>query len=374
MRAYAVTLLCGQLGVSTQAYYKHEDTQMRKLAEEAFVVEFIKRIRERDRGIGGSKLWRMYKKEFGEEHAVGYNRFYDIVDKYGLKVRKRRRRAKTTDSNHDYPTYPNLVKNMIPVRPNQLWVSDITYMVIYVDGSSGDYKFCYLSLVTDYYTKEIVGWCVGETLEAKFAVEALNMALTRLDKNLVYDIIHHSDRGVQYASFAYTDILKAHGIRISMTECGDPKDNAVAERVNGIIKNELLKDMVFHSIEEVKVAVADAIDFYNNERPHMSLDWKTPAEAALCSGELKKKWVSHRENFLKQEIAWRKIRNFVATQEKCLALCETGTRAGGEASAFTPLLFCYGFAYAAAVSTINVTKPHMYQPNIKVMFNRVNQH
>lgn len=303
MRAYAVTSLCGLLGVSTQAYYQHEDTQMRKLAEEAFVVEFIKRIRERDRGIGGGKLWRMYKKEFGEEHAVGYNRFYDIVEKYGLKVRKRRRRAKTTDSNHEFPTYPNLVKNIIPIRPNQVWVSDITYMVIYVDGKSGEYRFCYLSLVTDYYTKEIVGWRVGETLEAKFAIEALNMALARLDKNLVYDIIHHSDRGVQYASFAYTDILKARGIRISMTECGDPKDNAVAERVNGIIKNELLKDMAFHSIEEVKAAVADAIDFYNNERPHMSLDWKTPAEAALCSGELKKKWVSHRENFLKQEVA-----------------------------------------------------------------------
>ena len=303
MRAYAVTSLCGLLGVSTQAYYQHEDTQMRKLAEEAFVVEFIKRIRERDRGIGGGKLWRMYKKEFGEEHAVGYNRFYDIVEKYGLKVRKRRRRAKTTDSNHEFPTYPNLVKNIIPIRPNQVWVSDITYMVIYVDGKSGEYRFCYLSLVTDYYTKEIVGWRVGETLEAKFAIEALNMALARLDKNLVYDIIHHSDRGVQYASFANTDILKARGIRISMTECGDPKDNAVAERVNGIIKNELLKDMAFHSIEEVKAAVADAIDFYNNERPHMSLDWKTPAEAALCSGELKKKWVSHRENFLKQEVA-----------------------------------------------------------------------
>ena len=92
-KAYAVTSLCGLLGVSTQAYYKHEDTQMRKLAEEAFVVEFIRRIRERDRGIGGGKLWWMYKKEFGEEHAVGYNRFYDIVEKYGLKVRKRRRQG-----------------------------------------------------------------------------------------------------------------------------------------------------------------------------------------------------------------------------------------------------------------------------------------
>ena len=303
MRAYAVKSLCGLLGVSTQAYYKHEDTQMRKIAEEAFVVEFIKSIRKRDRGIGGGKLWRMYKKEFGKGHAVGYNRFYDIVEKYGLKVRKRRRRAKTTDSDHDLPTYPNLVKDIIPVRPNQLWVSDITYMAICANGDSGEYKFCYLSLVTDYYTKEIVGWCVGETLEAKFAIDALNMALARLDKNLVYDIIHHSDRGVQYASFAYTDILKARNMQISMTECGDPKDNAVAERVNGIIKNELLKDVVFHSIEKVRAAVADAIDFYNNERPHMSLEWKTPAEAALCTGELKKKWVSHREIFLKQYVA-----------------------------------------------------------------------
>lgn len=276
---------------------------MRKIAAEAFVVEFIKRIRERDRGIGGGKLWRMYQKEFGEDHSVGYNRFYDIVDKYGLKVRKRRRRAKTTDSNHDLPTYPNLVKDLIPIRPNQLWVSDITYMIVYVDESSGEYKFCYLSLVTDYYTKEIVGWCVGDTLEAKFAIEALDMAMRCLDKNAVHDIIHHSDRGVQYASYAYTGKLRSRGIRISMTECGDPKDNAVAERVNGIIKNELLMGMNFHSIDEVKKAIAIAVDFYNNERPHMSLDWKTPSEAALCTGELKKKWVSRRENFIKAEVA-----------------------------------------------------------------------
>ena len=163
-------------------------------------------------------------------------------------------------------------------------------MVIYADA-------------TDYYTKEIVGWCVGETLEAKFTIEALKMALKRIDPNKQYDLIHHSDRGVQYASFAYTDILKANGIKISMTECGDPKDNAVAERVNGIIKNELLMGMKFRGIEEARAAVASAIDFYNNERPHMSLDWMTPAEAALCSGELKKKWVSYRENHIKNDVA-----------------------------------------------------------------------
>ena len=139
---------------------------MRKLAEEAFVVEYVKEIRRKNPGIGGGKLWRMYKKAFGQEHAVGYNRFYDILDMYGLKVRKRKRRTKTTDSDHGLPTYPNLVKTLIPIRPNQLWVSDITYIVLYEDADTGSYTFCYLSLVTDYYTKEIVGWCVGETLEA----------------------------------------------------------------------------------------------------------------------------------------------------------------------------------------------------------------
>ena len=285
--------------MSTQAYYKHGDTDLRKLAEEAFCVEYVKRIRQKDRGIGGGKLWQMYRKEFGDVHSVGYNRFYDIIEKYNLKVRKRKRRAKTTDSDHDLPLYPNLVKELIPLRPNQLWVSDITYMVIYLNAQTGEYDFCYLSLVTDYYTKEIIGWCVGETLEAKFAIEALEMALGRLGGRRDVDLIHHSDRGVQYASYAYTDILREHNIKISMTECGDPKDNAVAERVNGIVKNELLQGMSFFSIQEVRKALKAAIDFYNNERPHMSLDWRTPAEAALCTGELKKKWTSYREKAIK---------------------------------------------------------------------------
>ena len=294
---------CELLGVSTQAYYKHGNTDLRKLAEESFCVEFIKRVRQKDHGIAGGKLWKMYKREFGEEHSVGYNRFYDIIEKYNLKVRKKKRRVKTTDSGHGLPTYPNLVKELIPLRPNQLWVSDITYMVIYLNAQTGEYNFCYLSLVTDYYTKEIIGWCVGETLETKFAIEALNMALSRLNGNPAEDLIHHSDRGVQYASYDYTKLLKKHNIKISMTECGDPKDNAVAERVNGIIKNELLMGTSFFSIEEVRKALKVAIDFYNNERPHMSLDWKTPAEAALCTGELKKKWKSYREFAIKSLVA-----------------------------------------------------------------------
>jgi len=221
-----------------------------------------------------------------------------IVSKYGLTVRKARKKPKTTDSTHGLPTYPNLVKNLIPQCPNRIWVSDITYIPIWISLANGTYYFCYLSLVTDAYTKEIIGWSVGESLETSYPLQALQMAMTRIEGLDKIELIHHSDRGVQYASNAYVELLKSHGILISMTECGDPKDNAIAERVNGIIKNELLKDYAFRSIEEVKEAVAKAVDFYNNERPHMSLDWLTPSEAAKMTGPLKKRWCSYRELYL----------------------------------------------------------------------------
>lgn len=249
---------------------------MLRLARESFVVEFIKEVRLKAPGIGGNKLWEMYRKRFGEEHSVGYNRFYDIVERYNLKVRKRKRRASTTDSRHDLPLYPNLVKDLIPSRPCELMVSDITYIPLITNPETGEYDFCYLSLVTDYYTKEIIGYSVGETLEARYPLEALKMALGHYAGKDLSGLIHHSDRGVQYASYAYTDHLKDCHIGISMTESGNPKDNAVAERVNNTIKNELLKDMVFSKISEVKSAVQAAVDFYNGERPHWSLDGMTP--------------------------------------------------------------------------------------------------
>lgn len=285
--------------MSRQAYYKHEDILLETLAQESFVVEFIKEIRQKAPGIGGNKLWMMYRKRFGEKYSVGYNRFYDIIEKHSLKVRRRKRRAKTTDSTHAFPLYPNLVKDLIPQRANQVWVSDITYIPFWTDSNKNSYSFCYLSLITDYYTKEIVGWSVGDTLEAKYPKEALRMALPRLPVGVSNHLIHHSDRGVQYACYDYTGLLKSKGITISMTECGNPKDNAVAERVNNTIKNELLKDMDFFSIKEVREAVRDAVTFYNNERPHMSLDGMTPAEAALCEGEIRKMWCSYREKALK---------------------------------------------------------------------------
>ena len=253
--------MCGLLGVRKQAYYKHVDTSMRSLALESFVVEFIKEIRRRDPGIGGNKLWEMYRKRFGSMNTVGYNRFYDIIEKYGLKVRKAKRRIKTTDSSHEYPLYPDLTRDYIPTSPCRLYVSDITYIPYWLNPETGEYRFCYLALVTDYYTKEIVGYKVAPTLEAKYVIEALNMALAHGSAYDLSKLIHHSDRGVQYASYTYTDILKSNGISISMTESGNPKDNAVAERVNNTIKNELLRGMQFSSIDEVRIAVDAAVEF-----------------------------------------------------------------------------------------------------------------
>lgn len=295
--------MCRLLGVSKQAYYKHDDRLMQRLAREAFVVEFVKDVRRKDPGIGGNKLWLMYTRCFGEENRVGYNRFYDIIEQYGLKVRKRKRRVSTTDSRHDLPLYPNLVKSLIPTRPCQLIVSDITYVPLWTDPIDGEYKFCYLSLVTDYYTKEIIGYSVGDTLETKHTLKALEMALGHYEGNDLSGLIHHSDRGVQYASYAYTERLRGHGIGISMTENGNPKDNAVAERVNNTIKNELLKGMSFFTVDDVKAALRTAVDFYNNERPHLSLDGMTPCQASRTTGEIQKNWISFREIAIKKQMS-----------------------------------------------------------------------
>jgi transposase InsO family protein len=290
---YPVYVLCKLFGVTKQAYYKYdENAVLLKAAQEEFVLQYIQGIREKDRGIGGMKLWHMYRKAFGINRPVGRDRFEDIVNKYGLKVRARVRKPKTTDSTHGLPVYPNIIRNFIPTTSNQLWVSDITYITIWVNEYT--YLFCYLSLILDAYSEEIVGWSVGSTLETIYPIESLTKALKRIERQGNINLIHHSDRGCQYASKEYVSILKQYGIRISMTENGDPKENAQAERINNTMKNELLKGAVFHNIEEVKAAVTVAVDFYNHERPHMSIDMMTPAEAASCSGEIAKRWTSYR--------------------------------------------------------------------------------
>ena len=288
--------------MSKQAYYKHNESKvLQKAAQESFVLEYVKSIRKKDPGIGGKKLWYMYCREFDGNNPVGRDRFVDIIDRNSLKIRLKVRKPRTTDSSHGLPTYPNMIKDLVPSRPNQLWVSDITYIIIWIDEYH--YTFCYLSLILDAYTEEIVGWSIGPTLETAYPLEALKMALDRIGEVEPHALIHHSDRGCQYASNDYIKLLNDNHIRISMTECGDPKDNAQAERINNTMKNELLKDMRFRNIEEVKFAVANAVDFYNNERPHMSIDMMTPAQAASCEGELKKWWMSYRVKAIKEKLA-----------------------------------------------------------------------
>ena len=287
-------------GRTKQAFYKkNEERLMQSAAMRAFALEYAEGIRAEDPGIGMMKLWYMYQHEFrAQECILGRDRFCDLLAEHGMKVRQKVRKPRTTDSTHGLPTYPDIVKEFIPTAPNQLWVSDITYITIWVDAEH--YVFCYLSLVMDAYTKEIVGWAVGDSLRADFPIAALKTALKRIEGK-EHTLIHHSDRGVQYASAEYVKLLTKHNIRISMTETGDPKDNAQAERINNTMKNELLKGITFHSIKEVQAAVAAAVDFYNNRRPHMSIDMMTPAEAAAMTGRLDKKWTSWREKAIEEK-------------------------------------------------------------------------
>ena len=214
----------------------------------------------------------------------GRDAFIEILRKHGLMVHLRRRKHyKTTDSNHHYRKYPNLIKDIIPMRPNEIWVADITYV-------ETDEGVCYLSLITDAYSHKIVGWAVGPTLETIYPLEALKMALATIDDETASRLIHHSDRGCQYCSDAYVAELKKYGISISMTQSGDPLENAVAERANGILKTEWLYKMTIATRDEGRSVLERIIGFYNTQRPHMSIGMQTPEAAHMQSGEQRRCW------------------------------------------------------------------------------------
>jgi len=172
----------------------------------------------------------------------------------------------------------------VPTRANQLWVSDITYIDL-VDGC------CYLHLVTDAYSHKIVGWCLSDTLEAEHTLEALRMALSQATADELAGLIHHSDRGVQYCCNAYTDELRKYGISISMTEDYKPTDNAIAERVNGILKTEVIyREQRFKSIDNARERICSFISFYNDGRPHASIGMKVPSQVHTEQGPQLRMW------------------------------------------------------------------------------------
>lgn len=249
------------------------------------MLQLVEKQREMMPKLGGRKLLELIQPRLPTELSIGRDSFFDFLRRHGLLVGKRRRRVKTTYSNHWLRKYPNLIKEFIPTKANQLWVSDITY----VETVAG---FVYLNLITDAYSRKIVGWAIGETLEAKYTIEALRMALKQLPKG-TESLIHHSDRGVQYCCGDYVKILNKNHIQISMTENGDPRENAIAERVNGILKDEWLNQMRLKSIEDAIKELKRIVQIYNSCRPHASLDMKTPEYAHAQSGVFKKHWKTY---------------------------------------------------------------------------------
>lgn len=250
--------------------------------QETLILKEVQTIRQEHKRMGTEKL--LYKLNlFLKEHKIKYGRdkMYALLRAHDLLVRPRRTRPKTTNSNHMYRKYPNLIRNLELTRSNQLWVSDITYIRTRMG-------FVYLSLITDAYSKKIVGWCLWPSLESEGALNALKMALSK--ERLPKELIHHSDRGVQYCCYDYVNYLKGSNITISMTKNGDPYENAVAERVNGILKDEYDLCNLFEDYLETNEAVKRAVASYNTSRPHASCDYKTPCQAHTFKGEMPNRW------------------------------------------------------------------------------------
>lgn len=234
--------------------------------------------------LGTRKLYYLLKESFVQDDiSIGRDRLFDLLREEGLLIVKRKKYTKTTDSKHWMRKYPNLIKEVELRRPEQLWVADITYLAV-----SNGYR--YLHLITDAYSKQIMGYNVSETLASTETLKALQMALS--NRSYQESLTHHSDRGLQYCSAVYVKALQQKNIAISMTEDGSPYDNAIAERVNGILKDEFSLDEVFHAPDQLQLQVTQSINSYNNRRPHESNHMLTPNEM-------------HQQNKLKPK-AWHK--------------------------------------------------------------------
>lgn len=269
--------LCRLLGYSAQAYYQYlKSGESRSFRQEEVIQQVLAYRRDQPR-IGTRKLLALLQPDMGRDA------FFELLRSSGLLVRRKRRRARTTFSFHRFRKYPDLVKGMTVERPAQLWVSDITYIRIQ-EG------FAYLSLVTDAYSRKIIGFSLSHDLSTDNCLRALKMALTT--RTGTAPLIHHSDRGIQYCSAAYTRLLNKKGIAISMTQSGNPRDNAIAERVNGILKMELLHK-TYEDIPSAVQSVKRAVTVYNTLRPHSSLDMMTPDKAHEMKGPIKRRWQNY---------------------------------------------------------------------------------
>lgn len=257
--------MCRSLGYSKQAYYRGQRLGSRQ-ERDCYLAGLVEELREDMPRLGGLKLWKLLN---DNGVRVGRDELYELLRRRGLLVKRGRKRVVTTDSRGWHRQHPNLLKGLEVNRPNQAWVSDITY----VATRSG---FVYLSLVTDVYSRRIMGWHVHSSLESGGPLRALYRALCQVDDPGLKGLIHHSDRGCQYCSTRYVDTLVDRGMRVSMTQDGSPYDNAIAERVNGILKREWLDGMELDGLQDTREAVERVVDVYNTRRPHLSLGLNTP--------------------------------------------------------------------------------------------------
>ena len=289
-----MTPVCRLFGHCRQAFYQWKADRESGLLNERRLVDAVRGIRLEDPGIGGYKLWLMVSALFGRGNVPGRDGFLAMLRRHGLTLPRVKPR-RTTNSNHRYHKYGNLTRGLVPTAAGQLWVADITYIAL--EGG----EVCYLHLVTDAYSHMIVGWALDRTLKASASIRALRMAIDQAvamsPDGTLCGLVHHSDRGVQYCCDAYVAVLRDYGIAISMTEDYCPTDNAVAERANGIIKQEGIdRRKRLPSFEHACDALPRFIHFYNYHRPHMSIAYKMPAVAHMERGEQKKMWKSKTYN------------------------------------------------------------------------------
>src|SRR5579862_102119 len=276
-------VLCRLFGKTRHAYYDHLWRAQRINIKDDIILQQVLELRKAMPRLGTRKLLnRLQPTLLSHDIQIGRDYLFDLLDAHRLLIRKRKRKIVTTNSRHRYRKYPNLIRHLSITRPEQVWVSDMTYIQV-------QNKWSYLSLITDAYSRKIMGYCFREDMKAIGCLTALKMAIARRSYS-EQTLIHHSDRASQYACEDSIKLLDHNHIDISMTEKSDPYENALAERINGIIKDEFSLYQSKLNFELTYQHIIKSIDTYNGSRPHASCNYLTPNEAHLCQGELKKRW------------------------------------------------------------------------------------
>lgn len=263
----SISFACSLFGYNRQVYYRSRKRVEQHRIRAERVVALVKSVRNRMPRLGGKKLYHILKGDLSDM-GVGRDKLFDILRANHLLIKPKRQYHVTTNSHHRFRKHKNLIEDLNVCRPEQVWVSDITYI--------GDREYPqYLALVTDLYSKKIVGYDVSNSLSVSGSLRALQMAVQ--NRKYQEELIHHSDRGLQYCSDAYQNMLRDNGILCSMTEKYDPYQNAAAERINGILKQEFIPGVKIKDIELMRCLIKESVKIYNQERPHLSCHMNTPA-------------------------------------------------------------------------------------------------